>query len=250
METETHPLINQPIGYHTSKDRPCLGRRSVNAAGQFGPYVWETYREVNQHILNFGSGLMNLINHTLNDPRTRGIPIGMWAVNRPEWFITDMACASQSLFTVALYDTLGPDAVEYVVNHSELEIVVCSGDHIADLLKIREKLPKLRAIISLDSFDDGAKVAPGTVSKGAIVKAWAQEKNVFLTDMATLELNGKKNRRSINLPQPDDLACLMYTSGTTGNPKVSSEKNQQRNRVGIFTCDSLKWRERGKRHTN
>ncbi|KAI8077880.1 uncharacterized protein BX664DRAFT_287488 [Halteromyces radiatus] len=206
-------------GYKISKDRPCLGHRSVNASGKHGPYVWETYRQVNHRIINFGSGLMNLINHTLNDPRTKSIPLGIWSVNRPEWFITDMACAAYSMFTVALYDTLGPDAVEYVVNHSELEIVVCSGDHIADLLKIKEKLPKLKAIISLDSIDDGVKVVPGSVSKSAIIKAWADEKNVLLTDMATLEAAGKKNRRSINLPQPDDLACLMYTSGTTGNPK-------------------------------
>ncbi|ORZ18049.1 hypothetical protein BCR42DRAFT_413031 [Absidia repens] len=206
-------------GYQISKDRPCLGRRSINAAGKAGPYVWETYRQVNQHILNFGSGLMNLINHTLGDSRTAGIPIGIWAVNRPEWFITEMTCAAYSLYTVALYDTLGPNVVEFVVNHSELEVVVCSGDHIPDLLKLKEKLPNLKAIISMDSIDDGAIPVPGSVSKSSIIKAWADEKKVLLTDMATLEAAGKKNRRSINLPQPDDMACLMYTSGTTGTPK-------------------------------
>ncbi|KAI8067844.1 hypothetical protein BC940DRAFT_300590 [Gongronella butleri] len=205
-------------GYKQSKDRPCLGHRKVLADGSRGPYVWETYRQILHRITNVGSGLMNLINHTMNDSRTSGIPIGIWAVNRPEWFIADMACAAYSLYTVALYDTLGPDSVEYVVNHSEAEIIFCSGDHISDLLKLKAKLPKLRTIISLDALEDGP-ATPGVVAKSAIVKAWAEEKGIILTDLKTLEEAGKKNRRSVNPPQAEDLNCLMYTSGTTGNPK-------------------------------
>lgn len=155
---------------------------------------------------------MNLINHTLNDPRTSKIPIGIWAVNRPEWTITDLACAAYGLYSVSLYDTLGPDTVEYVINHGELQIVVCSADHIADLLKLRHKLPTLRCIISMDTLEDD-----GVASKSAIIKAWAAEKEVLLFDFSTLEAAGKKNRRSHNLPKPDDLAFIMYTSGTTGN---------------------------------
>lgn len=213
--------FNGTVGLKVSKDRPCLGVRSVKNAetGERGPYVWQTYRQVSHRITNFGSGLLNYLNHTMNDTRTQNIPIGIWAVNRPEWVITDLGCASYSLYTVALYDTLGPDTVEFVVNHAELETIVCSGDHIADLLKLRHKLPNLKTIISMDSLEEVPR--PGVASKSDIVKAWAAEKQINLIDFNFVEELGKKNRRTYNYPKPEDFACIMYTSGTTGMPKVN-----------------------------
>ena len=45
-----------------------------------------------------------------------GSNVGLYAANCTEWLLVEAACFSQSMITVPLYDTLGPDVVEYICN--------------------------------------------------------------------------------------------------------------------------------------
>ena len=69
--------------------------------------------------------------------------------------VSDLACMSQSLFSVSLYETLGPTAVEYIANHASLGCIATSLPHIASLLELQPRLPHLKVIISLDPLDSG-----------------------------------------------------------------------------------------------
>lgn len=124
---------------------------------------------------------------------------------------------SQSLFTVSIYDTLGPDTTEYIVNHATLACVCTSLPHIPTLLKLAPKIPTLKMIICLDPLDDGEK--PGN-SKGAILNALAAEAGVAIHYIGDVEAIGAASPNSpMNPPRPEDIITINYTSGTTGNPK-------------------------------
>ncbi|KAB1204085.1 Long chain acyl-CoA synthetase 6, peroxisomal [Morella rubra] len=68
--------------------------------------------------------------------------VGLYFINRPEWLIMDHTCSAYSFISVPLYDTLGPDAVQYVVNHAALQAIFCSHNT-EQLGGIDEYLPSL-----------------------------------------------------------------------------------------------------------
>ena len=131
---------------------------------------------------------------------------------------------SQSLYTVSIYDTLGPDTTEYIINHSELACVVTGMNHVTALLKLKPRLPSLKIIVVLDPLSAGE--LPGE-SKGDILNSLASELGVTIQYIRDVEALGEKHPLPVNPPTPDDTVTINYTSGTTGNPKgvVLSHRN-------------------------
>jgi long-chain acyl-CoA synthetase len=173
--------------------------------------VFQTYKEVNARLTDFGSGLLYLSDTVLNRNGRLGWHLGLYSINRPEWVIAEQAANAYSLVTVALYDTLGADTLTFTVNHADLEIIVCSVDKIPNLLKAASSCPKLKIIISMDDL------APGQATN--VLKQWAEEKNIALYSFNEVEALGKKQPRAHVPPQPEDITTICYTSGTTGEPK-------------------------------
>lgn len=102
------------------------------------------------------------------------------------------------------------------MNHSEAEMIICSLEHVPALLALAPKTPKLRTLVSMDDLDAGE--LPGH-SKESLLKNWAAEKNVQILSFKDLEALGTQYPRAHNIPSPDDVWTINYTSGTTGNPK-------------------------------
>src|SRR5690349_13067609 len=130
--------------------------------------------------------------------------------------VLDLGCMSQSLFTVSIYDTLGPETTEYIINHASLACVVTSLPHIPLLLKIAPRTPSLKAIVCLDPLYDNDK--PGN-SKAEILNEIANSVGITIHYIRDVEESGARSSIPMNPPKPEDIITINYTSGTTGNPK-------------------------------
>ncbi|PKY03969.1 acetyl-CoA synthetase-like protein [Aspergillus campestris IBT 28561] len=194
----------------------CLGWRPYNPVKKtYGPYQWLDYQTVQKRRAAFGAGLVELHNKH-NCARAGQYGIGLWCQNRPEWQITDLACMSQGLYSVSIYDVLAPDATEYIINHAELSCVVTSLPHVPTLLRLKPMLPNLKMIVCLDPIDAGEQ--PGQ-SKRALLESVAAGQDVSIYTIDQVEQLGAASKRPYNPPTPSDIVTINYTSGTTGPPK-------------------------------
>ncbi|XP_063776799.1 long-chain-fatty-acid--CoA ligase 1 isoform X1 [Pseudophryne corroboree] len=194
-------------GNRISKKGPCLGHRKPNQ-----PYQWLSYQEVSDKAEYVGSALL----HRGCKPSPEQF-IGIFAQNRPEWTIAELACYTYSMVAVPLYDTLGAEAITYIINKAEISLVFCDNAEKAKLLLSNvEKgdTPILNTIVLMDSFDEDL------VERG-------KKCGVELVSLREIEVEGKNHHEKPKPPKPDDLAVVCFTSGTTGNPKGAklSHKN-------------------------
>uniref|UniRef100_A0A4W3IAJ6 Arachidonate--CoA ligase n=1 Tax=Callorhinchus milii TaxID=7868 RepID=A0A4W3IAJ6_CALMI len=137
-------------GLHASDNGPCLGYRKQNQ-----PYQWLSYKQVTDRAKYLGSGLL----HRGCKP-TPDQYIGVFSQNRPEWIISEQACYTYSMSVVPLYDTLGLEAIVYIINKAEISTAICDKPSKANLLLDNcEKglTPPLHTIILMDPFDDALK---------------------------------------------------------------------------------------------
>ncbi|KAF8516910.1 acetyl-CoA synthetase-like protein [Hysterangium stoloniferum] len=199
-------------GLEHSTNEPCLGHRPIISTNplKFAPkYSWETYSQVDERRRNVGSALELL----WQQKRAGGgdLPtVGIWSQNRPEWQVIDLAVQAYAKVSVSLYDTLGPDAVEYICNHAEISIVFVSSPHLPSILALSSRLSHLKVVVVIDNMSDEAQ---------HVASSWAKHRKVELLSLKELEALGKVNRREIIPPTPEQVYSICYTSGTTGNPK-------------------------------
>ncbi|XP_040274664.1 long-chain-fatty-acid--CoA ligase 1 isoform X2 [Bufo bufo] len=186
-------------GLRVSNNGPCLGHRKPNQ-----PYQWISYQEVSDRAEYVGSALL----HRGCKPNSEQF-IGIFAQNRPEWIITELSCYTYSMVAVPLYDTLGAEAITYIINKAEITFVFCDNTEKAKLLLGNVEsgdTPNLRTIVLMEPFDEDL------VERG-------KKYGVEIISLRDLEEEGKNHHEKPKPPKPEDLAVVCFTSGTTGNPK-------------------------------
>ncbi|XP_027362151.1 long chain acyl-CoA synthetase 4-like isoform X2 [Abrus precatorius] len=136
-----------------------------------------------------------------------GVKCGIYGANCAEWIMSMEACNAHGLYCVPLYDTLGAGAVEFIICHAEVSIAFAEEKKIAELLK---------------TFPNATKYLRTIVSFGKVTPEQKQEVEKFgLTIYSWDEFLQVGQNQSFDLPvkKRDDICTIMYTSGTTGDPK-------------------------------
>ena len=65
--------------------------------------------------------------------------LGIQSKNRKEWVLTHCADIHQNITTIALYDTLGPDATKFVIDQTQLTTMAVSQDYVSKLAKMKKE---------------------------------------------------------------------------------------------------------------
>jgi long-subunit acyl-CoA synthetase (AMP-forming) len=167
-----------------------------------GDYKWITFGQYQQSITDFSSGLASL---GLN----AGNKLAIFEETRNEWTVAAQAAFRLSASILTVYANLGEEALAYALNLAEVEYLVANGSTFSMLAKIVPQVPSLKTIVYIDAVDDKVK-ANIEMIPGRNIRVISYE--------AVIKL-GQEHPVPEKPPKPDDVAVIMFTSGTTGLPK-------------------------------
>ena len=129
--------------------------------------------------------------------------------NRPEWFISDLAIMLSGGITVPAYTTYTEEDYTYLIEDCEPTIIIVSNnDMLKKLNKIINEKYFIKKIITLDAVD---KVVNNLTIDSK--EKYLDFRNIIKNDLA------EKDRIQDNNLKRSSAACIIYTSGTGGNPK-------------------------------
>ena len=123
--------------------------------------------------------------------------------NRPEWLISDIAIMLAGGITVPSYITYTEKDYEFIIDDCEPTIIIVSNQILFN--KLKDVIPKKKFIKKIVLFDE-------------IKKNILSDQIIELKNILSSTLNFDENNPIIDLNRKDP-ACIIYTSGTGGNPK-------------------------------
>lgn len=201
--------------------KKCLGYRTFDRIFQqySASYSSLTFNQVQRIRSYLGSGILhvlsrnqfNLYNAHKHNWRRYNLDdmsfiLTIYADNRYEWILTDLACVAYSITNTVLYDTLDDSSMVHILSITKSPVVVCSAAKIGKIknMKAAEKLPFLVCIILMDNE------VSLYIDKDLGLEVWG------FKDIISL---GRKHKLDQMPPKKESVYTISFTSGTTSHPK-------------------------------
>jgi len=138
--------------------------------------------------------------------------IAVLSNNRPEWLILDLAIQQTGAILTPIYPTISPNELEFIFNDASIKMVFVSDQELYNKVQsVRSKTPSVQAVYSFSELNG--------------VLNWKE----LLHNGTAADLEKLTSIR--DAIRPNELATILYTSGTTGFPKgvMLSHKNIMEN---------------------
>lgn len=135
--------------------------------------------------------------------------LAVFSPNLAQIIVTDLAAFANRVVPVSIYATSSPEQVEYIVRDADAEIIFAGSQEQYHICRrVQKAVPRLRQIVVYDDFtreaDDDTSISFADF--------------LALGRAASPACHAEVERRTA-AATPDDIATLLYTSGTTGEPK-------------------------------
>lgn len=169
-----------------------------------GIYKAITYQEMKERVEQLAAFFIEL-------GFEQGTKVALLSENRIEWPIADMALISSGGVNVPVYPTLTPSQISYILQDSDARgIIVSKLNQLQKIHKIYKECPELKLVISLEPLP--TELSFEGLQLVDYKSALAQGEQALKQQRAELD-------KRLDQAQENDLVSIVYTSGTTGNPK-------------------------------